>query len=90
VHGKISVGLFNSALDAASHSLTHAENVRIPVLLLHGADDLLTSPDASREFASKCSHVTLKIWDGGYHELHNEPFRDEVFSLIADWIEARI
>jgi alpha-beta hydrolase superfamily lysophospholipase len=90
VHGKISVGLFNSALDAASHSLAYAENIRIPVLLLHGADDLLTSPAASRELASKSKYVTLKIWEGGYHELHNEPFKDEVFSLIADWLESQI
>jgi alpha-beta hydrolase superfamily lysophospholipase len=30
--------------------------------------------------------VDLKIWDGGYHELHNEPFNEEVFRFIMDWI----
>jgi alpha-beta hydrolase superfamily lysophospholipase len=90
VHGKISVALFNSATSAANHSLSHSENIRIPLLLLHGSDDKLTSPDASREVASKCNHVTLKIWEGGYHELHNEPFKDEVFSYIADWLESKI
>jgi alpha-beta hydrolase superfamily lysophospholipase len=30
----------------------------------------------------------LKIWDGGYHELHNEPFKDEVFKYIIDWIKS--
>jgi alpha-beta hydrolase superfamily lysophospholipase len=89
-HDRISVSLFNSANNAASHSLGHAEYIRIPVLLLHGADDLLTSPGGSREFASKNHNVTLKIWEGGYHELHNEPFKDEVFSLIADWVESKI
>jgi alpha-beta hydrolase superfamily lysophospholipase len=29
----------------------------------------------------------LKIWEGGYHELHNEPFKDEVFKCILDWIK---
>jgi acylglycerol lipase len=90
VHGKISVALFNSATAAATHSLTHAENVRIPLLLLHGSDDKLTSPEGSREFASKCGHATLKIWEGGYHELHNEPFKDEVFAFIAGWMESKI
>lgn len=89
-HDRISVSLFNSAIDAATHSLTHAENLRIPLLLLHGADDKLTSPDGSREFASKCSHAKLKIWEGGYHELHNELFKDEVFAFIADWMESKI
>jgi alpha-beta hydrolase superfamily lysophospholipase len=89
-HDKISVSLFSSALSAADHSLKHAENVRIPILLLHGSDDKLTSPDGSREFASKCHHATLRIWEGGYHELHNEPFKDDVFTLIAEWLEGKI
>jgi alpha-beta hydrolase superfamily lysophospholipase len=89
-HDRISVGLFTSALAAASHSLTHAENIRIPLLLLHGSDDKLTSAEGSREFASKSNHVTLKIWEGGFHELQNEPFKDEVFSVIADWLEKNL
>jgi alpha-beta hydrolase superfamily lysophospholipase len=32
----------------------------------------------------------FKLWDGGYHELHNEPFKDEVFSYIVKWIEKQI
>jgi len=90
VHDRISVSLFNSALDAATHSLNHAEYIRIPVLLMHGADDQICSPDGSREFASKNNHVTLKIWEGGYHELHNELFKDDVFSQIADWLDNKI
>jgi acylglycerol lipase len=47
---------------------------------------MLTSPEASREFAAKSDMVELKIWDGGYHELHNEPFKEEVFKYIINWI----
>lgn len=89
-HDRISVSLFNSATNAATHSLMHAENIRIPLLLLHGSDDKLTSPEGSREFASKCSHATLKIWEGGYHELHNEVFKNDVFTFIADWLDTKI
>jgi alpha-beta hydrolase superfamily lysophospholipase len=89
-HDKISVSLFISATNAATHSLSHAENIRIPLLLLHGSDDKLTSVEGSREFASKCSHATLKIWEGGYHELHNEVFKDDVFTFIADWLDTKI
>lgn len=86
VHGKISVSLFYAAMSAAKYSLNHASDLKIPTLLMHGSDDKLTSPDASREFAGKSRMVELKIWDGGYHELHNEPFKDEVFKYIMDWI----
>ncbi len=86
VHGKISVGLFSGAMSAAKYSLAHASELKIPTLLLHGSDDKLTSPEASREFAGKTNMVELKIWDGGFHELHNEPFKGEVFKYIMNWI----
>ena len=88
VHDKVSVRLFDGALTAAKYSLTHASDLKIPVLILHGSDDMITSPEGSREFAGKTNMVKLKIWDGGYHELHNEPFKDEVFKYIIDWIKS--
>ncbi len=87
VHDKISVGLFYSAMNAAKYSLAHASELKIPTLLIHGSDDLICSPEASKEFAGKTDMVELKIWDGGYHELHNEPFKEEVFRYILNWID---
>jgi alpha-beta hydrolase superfamily lysophospholipase len=87
VHGKISVSLFASAMTAAKYSLAHASELKIPTLLMHGSDDMICSPEGSREFAGRSNMVDLKIWDGGYHELHNEPFKGEVFKYIMDWIK---
>jgi acylglycerol lipase len=86
VHGKISVSLFHSAMSAAKYSLEHASELKVPTLIIHGADDLICSPEGSREFAGKTSIAELKIWDGGYHELHNEPFKEEIFKYIINWI----
>jgi len=30
----------------------------------------------------------LVLWEGGYHELHNEPFKKEVFKTMTDWMNA--
>jgi len=87
VHGKASLSLFNNAMSAAKHSLEHASELKVPTLILHGSDDMINSPEGSREFAAKTDRAELKIWDGGYHELHNEPFKDEVFKYIIDWIK---
>ena len=87
IHDKISVSLFNCAINAAEYSLEHASELKIPTLIVHGSDDLINSPDGSREFAAKSEKVTLKIWQGGYHELHNESFKDEVFKYILNWID---
>lgn len=89
-HDKISVGLFNSAMSAGKYSLLHAEDLKVPLLLMHGSDDQISSPQGSRDFAAKTNMAELKIWEGGYHELHNETFKDEVFSYIVKWIEKHI
>jgi len=89
-HNKISLSLFYSAVSAADYSLNNIENLKVPLLLMHGSDDLITSPQGSRELASKTKLIELKIWDGGYHELHNEPFKNEVFSYIVKWIDKQI
>lgn len=86
VHGQISVSLFNELVAAAKYSLSHASELKVPTLILHGRDDLILSPEGSREFAGKASLAELKIWEGGYHELHNEPFKNEVFMFIMNWI----
>jgi acylglycerol lipase len=87
VHDKISVSLFDSAMSAAKYALAHASELTIPTLLLHGSDDQITSPEGSREFAGKTGMVEFKIWEGGYHELHNEPFKEDVFKYIMNWIK---
>jgi alpha-beta hydrolase superfamily lysophospholipase len=90
VHDKISVALFHSAMSAASYSLSHPKDLKINTLLVHGSDDMICSVEGSREFATKTSFAELKIWEGGFHELHNEPFREEVFCVILNWINNQI
>ena len=87
VHGKISVSLFDAAMYSARYSLEHASELQTPTLLIHGKDDQITSPDGSIEFAGKTKMVELKIWEGGYHELHNETFKADVFKYIMGWIK---
>lgn len=89
-HGKISVGLFINSLRAATEILQNASSLSVPLLLMHGTDDQICSPEGSREFASKTGKAELKLWEGGFHELHNEPFREEVFEYTMNWIKSRI
>lgn len=89
IHDMCSVSLYNEAMKAARYSLDHASELKIPTLLIHGSDDQINSPDGSREFAEKSDKVQLKIWEGGYHELHNETFKDDVFKYILDWINKK-
>ena len=87
VHSKISVSLFYSAMSAATYSLSHASELSVPTFLHHGSDDQICSPEGSRQFASLTDKAELRIWEGGYHELHNEPDNKEMFKYIVNWIK---
>ncbi len=77
-------------MSAGRYSIEHAAELKVPLLLMHGSDDMICSPEGSREFASRTAMAELKIWEGGYHELHNEPFKKDVFAFIINWINKRL
>jgi len=87
VHDRLSARLGMDMLEAGLWSLEHAAVFPLPLLLMHGSDDRLTSPQASREFASQATqYCNLKVWDGFYHEIHNEPEQGQVFDYVLEWL----
>ena len=91
VHNRITPGLALAALKAGEWAIRQAPAFPLPILLMHGSDDLLTSVAASREFAAGAGKMcSLKIWDGLYHEIHNEPERNQVFSIMLAWLKQRM
>ena len=88
VHNKISVRLALEMLQAGEWALAHAGEFPLPLLLVHGTADKLTSAPASQEFAAKVrGDCTLKLWEGFYHETHNEPEKAEVLAFMIDWLQ---
>ena len=91
VHNKISVRLAVEMLQAGEWALAHAAEFPLPLLLVHGSADQLTSAAATQEFAGKVrGDCTLKIWDGFYHETHNEPEKAEVLAFMVALATDRI
>ena len=64
-------------------------SLTVPLLVLHGTADELVPPRASEAVAEKAGSpdVTLKRYDGLYHEILNEPERDEVLGDIRAWLD---
>ncbi|MEP7135942.1 MAG: lysophospholipase [Chloroflexota bacterium] len=94
VHDKTSLGLGKSALTAIDVCFAGAKDFRYPLLIMHGKEDKLTYPSGSEDFAKlageKNKDVTLKIWDGLYHEIHNEPEQAEVFKVMIAWLDKHL
>ena len=91
VHGVGTLAATRMALDAIEWAFTHAPDFPAPLLLLHGSEDKLAYPHGSQEFSDLVpKNCTLKIWDGLYHEIHNEPEQGEVFAFTIDWMNAQL
>ncbi len=66
----------------------NAEHWALPLLLMHGSADPITSPTASETFAEKANHtVDFVLWDGYYHELHNDFGSENVIQTTINWLD---
>jgi alpha-beta hydrolase superfamily lysophospholipase len=91
VHDKISSGFYLSTYQAGLWALDHADELHLPLLLFHGTEDQLTSYEASKEFAKKAGDlVTFRLFNGAYHEIHNDLCKQELFDLMINWLDSRV
>ena len=92
VHDRISVRMYNEGAAAAAYALSHAEYLKMPVLLAHGRADRITNCEGTRTFFDHAGSIdrTLKIYDGLYHEIHNEPEQKIVIHDMIHWIEKHL
>lgn len=69
-----------------------AEKIRLPLLVMHGGADTVTSVAGSQSFYEKASSddKTLKIYENAYHEILNEPEKEQVMQDITRWINERL
>ncbi|MTI32666.1 alpha/beta hydrolase [Xanthovirga aplysinae] len=89
VHNQITAGLFSHTFQAAEWAIENAQTLKTPMLLMHGSQDKITSPEGSRLFSKNAidNKVELKIWEGLRHELHQEFEKEKVLNYILNWIE---
>ena len=94
VHDRISAGLGRANLIGVDMCFARAKEARLPLLIMHGTEDKLVYPSGSEDFARLASvnnkDVTLKLWDGLYHEIHNEPEQAEVFKFMIEWLDKHL
>jgi alpha-beta hydrolase superfamily lysophospholipase len=68
-----------------------AGRLRLPTLILAAGDDRLVDLEATRRWVSRtpAGLVDLIVWDGLFHEVFNEPEREQVYGRLASWLEGR-
>ncbi|WP_162909552.1 alpha/beta hydrolase [Aggregatilinea lenta] len=66
------------------------KSLRLPYLALHGGADRSCLPEGADIIRETCStpDLTVKVYDGLYHEVHNEPEQVQVLDDIVRWLDA--
>lgn len=90
--GRIRARMGVQMLRGAGLTAQESPNVTLPTLILHGTADRLTDPTGSQMLYDQVSSTdrTLRFYDGLYHEIFNEPEREQVFADVAAWLEAHV
>jgi acylglycerol lipase len=88
----ITARLFSEITQAGLYALVNASKFSLPLLLMHGTGDNITSHKASQEFASKVPNhlITTEWWADMRHELHNEIVKEQVVGKMCEWIKERL
>jgi acylglycerol lipase len=69
-----------------------AARITLPILILQGSEDKLVDPKGAQMLYDKVGSAdkTYKLYEGLYHEVHNEPEKDQVLGDLGDWLEGHV
>lgn len=91
-HGKMPARLSAEMLRVMSRVTAEAGKISLPLFILQGSEDKIVDPAGAPMLYQKASSKdkTLKVYEGLYHEVHNEPEREKMFKDLEDWLQAHV
>ena len=91
-HGKLPARTAVQIADAVASFPETVGAITVPTLILYGAADGLCPPAGSEMLARRIgsAELTVKPYEGLFHEILNEPERDAVLDDIVAWLTARV
>ena len=91
VHRKVSGRLARFIAEEGARIIAAAPQWTTPTLLMYAGADALVSPAGSRAFAqaAPASCVQSHCFEPMYHEIFNDPEREQVFAKLSDWLAMR-
>jgi len=77
---------------AAEATRSRGNELTLPLLIMHGEADSLTSPRGSETFFQSAASAdkTLKLWPDNRHEIFNDLDKESVIAFMLDWLDARL
>ena len=90
--GKVTARLSAELVKAVRLVTAKATKITLPILIVQGGADKLVDPKGAQMLYDAVSSAdkTIKIYDGFYHEVFNEPEHDQVLGDIKAWLETHL
>lgn len=87
-HGNVAARVGIELIDAVAFVRANLNEVTLPILCLHGAMDKIVNPRCTQLIYDKVSSTdkTIKIYDGLFHEIFNEPEKARVLADVWVWL----
>jgi acylglycerol lipase len=88
----VSARWFTSVMTAHADTRARASTLAVPALVMQSGDDRLTDPAATRSWVADAPSelVDYVEWEGLYHEMFNEPEKEEVFARVESWLQEQL
>ena len=90
VHDKVSPMFSFPIMEAGEWAIENASRLKIDTLLLHGTADAIIDFHGTEEFHRNSNKTTLKLFEGGFHELHHDRCKKEMLTTIQNWLGEKI
>jgi alpha-beta hydrolase superfamily lysophospholipase len=92
VHDRVAPRLVRFLADAGPLVRALAPKWKVPTLLLYAGSDRLVVPAGSAAFAAAAPEgvVTARAFAPLFHEIFNEPERDEVLAVLTAWLDTLV
>jgi len=90
--GKMTARLGAELLKAMQRVTNEANKITLPLMIIQGGADRLVDPAGAQMLFEKVGSAEkgLKIYDGFYHEVFNEPEHEQVMIDVEKWLESRL
>ena len=90
--GKTTARLAAEMLKAMHYVSGQATKITLPIMIVQGSSDKLVDPAGAQMLYDAVSSADkeIRIYDGFYHEVFNEPEHDEVLRGVEIWLEAHL
>lgn len=86
---KVTYRWYNLIVEKIKETMDHIKDIKqLPALIMYGTEDKILETDAIIELKDKLASNELyfKAWNGLYHEIHNEPERDQVMRYVLTFL----